>query len=210
MKPRIGYHVILNRAKAVGNAEFKRPAQIPADVGIAGSTFRAFRTSGLQPSKLYRKWTSTKAKKIIQRKKKWESRKDFLELHSELAASWAALWNLRAARPIKVSEKYKIVDLFVKALAFTKGHEFEKCRGFFYKFGNIPLDKFSLLLIRDIFVGIILTDSPRMGDIKDKETYDYLQKVLFDLSSSARVPNLALDIYAWNSKHRKNSGRYQS
>jgi hypothetical protein len=200
MKPRLCFAADMIEAKRIGDAAFAKPSKMPPDHGIGGNTFRAFQRAGLQPSKLFQTWVADSATAILKEKQRDACRQGFLDLHAKLSDSWRSYWNEHAKREIKTSEKYKVVDLYIKALAKHTDHDFENLRPFFYQFGNVPLDRFSLLLIREEFLGVILSKNPSMGDVADDETYHYLQDELFRHTSSAKVPNLAFDIYAWDLK----------
>lgn len=97
--------------------QFEAERKMPADLGITGSTFRAYRGSGGCPSATFRSWAAGEAYALINRRAV-QNRKDFLELHGELASSLSAHWSRTGLRNLTVAEKYKIVDLFVKAVAF--------------------------------------------------------------------------------------------
>jgi hypothetical protein len=201
MKPRTGSSEILEEAAESANRAFLDASPLPLNYGIGGNTFRAFRSSGMQPSVFYRSWVTDVALHILGRTSTPSTRDEFIALHAELSVSLAGLWRQRSVRAIKVSEKYKIVDLFIKALAFSKGHEFLHLRQPFFEFGNVPLDRFSLLLVGKLFCGVILSKNPSMGDITDEETYWSVQEEIFCLTSKAGVPNLAIDHFAWNANH---------
>lgn len=190
----------LKSAQRATEFEFRHGKVMPADLGITGSTFRAYRNCSSSPSEIYRAWAVEKGFRAVALHPV-TTREEFLSLHKSLTSSFEKSWNRSGCRPLTFAEKYKVVDLFTKALAFSKGHECEESRFGLYRFANIPLDKFSLLAVSKLFYGIVVDDSPRMGHIKDIETYDFLQSQIFQLTCSAEVPNLAFDHYAWNLTH---------
>lgn len=124
---------------------------MPEDLGITGSTFRAYRHCGGSPSATFRSWASDEAYALINRRAV-ENHKDFLELHGELAESLSAHWSRAGLRNLSVDQKHKIVDPFTKAVAFNSGHPCEDKREPLYRYSYIPLDKFSLIAIDSLFI----------------------------------------------------------
>ena len=187
---------------AFGQAQrqFEAGRKMPTDLGITGSTFRAYRNCGGSPSATFRSWATGEAYALINRRAV-QNRKDFLKLHGELASSLSAHWSRTGLRNLTVAEKYKIVDLFVKAVAFTSAHPSEKEREALYHYGNIPLDKFSLIAIDSLFYGIVVNPTPSMGHIRDEQTYGFLQDQIYRLTQATNIPNLVFDHYAWNLTH---------
>lgn len=179
---------------------YKNPDKMAKDLGIGGSTFRSFRNFDKSPSEIYRNWVNAKGYKLV-KQKTLASRKDFLLLHEELVNSFENHCKELGCREPFISETNKVVDLFTKALAFGTGHPCEQQREGLYKYANIPLDKYSLTAIRELFYGIVVSKNPSMGDVQHVDTYDFLQSQIFELTSSIGVPNLVFDFYAWNMNH---------
>ena len=181
--------------------EMRKNRAMPKDMGITGSTFRAYRNChGRRPSEVYKEWAKSSGMAIVSGGS-IESRKQFTDLHSSLASSFSDSWKNAGNRSLLVSEKFKVVDLFVKALAFRSQHNCEEQRNGLFRFANIPLDKFSLLALTDLFVGVVISKAPSMGDIRDIETYEYLQDFIYDATRSLGLPNLVFDFYAWDAFH---------
>lgn len=180
--------------------EFNAAEKMPADLGITGNTFRAYSKCGTSPSAVYRKWAISQGFSLIEQHDVHD-RKSFQALHKKLLESLVKYWNKEASRDLSFAERHKIVDLFVKAVSFHSGHSCEKARIGLYHYGNIPLDKFSLLAISDLFYGIVVSPAPSMGHIRDQQTYNFLQNQIFLLTQAENLPNLVFDHYAWNLKH---------
>lgn len=180
--------------------EFDAAKSMPADIGITGSTFRAYRNCAASPSSVYREWAQSKGYSTINQNPV-SDRKSFQTLHEALLRSLADYWHTQGLRDLSFSERHKIVDLFVKAVAFRSGHACVAARSSLYNYANIPLDKFSLLAISDLFYGIVNSPTPSMGHIRDQETYDFLQAQIFSLTQKEGLPNLVFDHYAWNLAH---------
>lgn len=185
--------------KAIKKTEscYKNPKKMAKDLGIGGNTFRAFRNFGKPPSEIYRDWVHAEGYQLVT-KKALTSRNDFFLLHDQLVKSFQNYCKEFGCRDPLVSEANKIVDLFTKALAFRKGHPCEPQKEGLYKYANIPVDKFSLKAIKNLFYGIVISKDPSMGDVQCIDTYDFLQSQIFELTSSLRMPNLVFDFYAWN------------
>lgn len=188
--------------KAIKKAEsrYKNPKVMAKNLGIDRNTFRAFTNLGKPPSEVYRDWVNTKGHRLV-KKEKLTSRKDFLLLHGKLVKSFENHCKKLGCRELSISEKNKVVDLFTKALAFRTGHPCEEQREKLYKYANIPLDKFSLTAIGELFYGIVVSKKPSMGDIQYVDTYDFVQSQIFQLTSSLGVSNLVFDFYAWDMNH---------
>jgi len=201
MKTRANFVAAMAEAKRLSDREYFSPKALPRDLGIGGSTFRAYQRAGVSPSRIFRAWVDEEGKTILSSCLGRGSRSAFLKIHKRLTESWAAYWNSHAKRQIRVCEKYKAVDLYLKAIAFSGGHEFGHLRESLYRYGNTPLDKFSLGLVRNLFVGIVLSRQPSMGDIEDEESYWFLQRGLHASMRTTGTPNMAFDFYAWDHKH---------
>lgn len=164
--------------------------------GIHGSTFRSYRGFKIAPSKIYSEWVvSIRNDSIIRNLQSVNSRKKFLNFHRELQGSLDAFWYKRQKKRLTIAQRNKIIDLFLKYLGRT-----QQCKNII-TYGNVPLDKFSLLLVSDMFYGVVVSKKPSMGDIRDIETYDFLQDLIWKLTSREKIPNLYFDYFAWNSKH---------
>jgi hypothetical protein len=196
----------LRKASKESLSCYKNPREMATNLGIGGTTFRAFTNFGQPPSEIYRDWVHAKGYQLVE-KNPLASRKDFLSLHGQLVKSFKNYCKRFGCRELSISETNKVVDLFTKVLAFRTDHPCEQQRKGLYKYANIPLDKFSLIAIRELFYGIVLSKNPSMGDIKHTETYDFLQSQIFQLTSSLDVPNLVFDFYAWNMSRSQTSGR---
>lgn len=188
--------------KAIKKAEsrYKNPQKMAPNIGIGTNTLRAFTKLGKPPSVVYRDWVNTKGYRLVE-KEKITSRKGFLLLHGKLVKSFENYCKKLGCRELTISEKNKVVDLFTKALAFRVGHPCEQQREGLYKYANVPLDKYSLTAIQELFYGIVVCKNPSMGDIQQVDTYDFLQSQIFQLTSSLRAPNLVFDFYAWDMNH---------
>ena len=190
----------LKKAIKEAKSKYKNPKEMTKDLGIAGNTFRTYEHFGKPPSKVYKDWVKNKGYQLV-KKHRLASRKDFILLHKQLVRSFENYCKKFGCREPSFSEKNKVVDLFTKALAFSVSHPCEQQRVGLYYYANIPLDKYSLTAIRKLFYGIIVCNNPSMGDIREVETYNFLQSQIYQLTSSMGVPNLVFDYYSWNMNH---------
>jgi hypothetical protein len=190
----------LKKAIKITDSDYKNPKEMTKDLGIGGNTFRSYRNFGKSPSKIYRDWVKNKGYKLVMQKT-LASRDDFILLHEQLVWSFENHCKKFGCRELSSSEKNKVVDLFTKALAFSVSHPCGQQREGLYNYANIPLDKYSLTAIRELFYGIIVCNNPSMGHVRDRDTYNFLQSQIFQLTSSMGLPNLVFDYYAWNMNH---------
>jgi hypothetical protein len=197
---RKGAEHILNSATSIADESFNNPKRMSKDFGITGSTFRAYRSCSTSPSLVYKNWVNNNGYAIIGDFSS-NHRSGFTELHQRLTQSLEKSWSESGNRDLTVSEKYKLVDLFCKAVAFSIDHPCLNSREFLYKHANIPLDKFSLLLVKKLYFGIVISKNPSMGDIDSLETYLFLQDMIYKTTEALNIPNLVFDILAWNETH---------
>lgn len=171
--------------------------------GISGNTFRSYVNFNIPPSLLYREW----AKKTVSEEYFLKSLadiknyQDFLKVHEYTQKSLDRFWKQKQNKSLTLAQRNKIIDLFIKFLSRAEIQEFSDLNKTLLQFGHIPLDKFSLLAVKDCFYGIVLSPNPRMGDIDNMDTYYFIQNQIRDLMIETRLPNLFFDFYAWNLQH---------
>lgn len=173
--------------------------------GIAGNTFRAYVNFKKQPSITYREWAkkTVTGTNFLRNLNDIEKYDDFLKVHRYLQRSLDRFWERAQGKPLTLPQRNKIIDLFIKFLSTSEIEGFQSLNKILLGFGHIPLDKFSLLAVKDCFYGIVLAPNPSMGDIKDAGTYDFIQNQIRELMIEAKLPNLFFDYYAWNLMHDK-------
>lgn len=171
--------------------------------GIAGNTFRAYVKYKKQPSLIYREWakeTVTEAN-FLKKLNCINKYDEFLKVHKYLQGSLDRFWKREQGKSLTFSQRNKIIDLFIKFLSKSEIEEFHSLNQILLEFGHIPLDKFTLLAVKDCFYGIVLAPNPSMGDIRETDTYDFIQNQIRELMIDAKLPNLFFDYYAWNLQH---------
>ena len=190
----------LRRVRAEARKFYAERRSISNNWGIDGSTFRAFRGIRPRPSKLYKAWVDKHGLRKINKLTRPYTRKSFEDLHCKLVRSLELYCKRKANRPLTIAEKFKLVDLFIKAISRSNSIT-QQISEFLVQYGHIPLDKYSLNAIKELFYGIVVCNEPRMGNIEDKETYTFIQSQIYLLTSKSKVPNLYFDFYAWEMKH---------
>ncbi|MCL4243868.1 MAG: hypothetical protein KJ002_01870, partial [Candidatus Dadabacteria bacterium] len=107
----------LKKASKEALSCYKNPREMAANLGIGGTTFRAFKNfcKPLRPSEIYRDWVNTKGYQLVMQET-LTSRKDFLFLHGQLVKSFKNYCKKLGCRELSISEANKVVDLFTKIL----------------------------------------------------------------------------------------------
>lgn len=182
---------------------FSNPPLFDKNYGIDQSTFRAYRGFKFKPSEIYRNWAQEMANNtaFINQVIHITSYDDFKTIHSGARDNLANVWKSKQGRELAVPYLNKLIDLYFKFLTTCNMQSDSKFNANIVCFGHIPLDKYSLLAIKYLFYGIVLSKNPSMGDITDMQTYYFLQDQIRSLMNAANLPNLYFDYYAWNSKH---------
>jgi hypothetical protein len=181
---------------------------IDSILGVSGNTFRAIRTEKEKPSIIYINWIKEIRENDILYKKiqKINSRKGFQKYHTELCESLNRFWRKVEGTDISFSHNRKLVDLLILNLARVNHPKYKKMHEKCQKFGNVPLDKYTLEKVKEYFYGIVISKSPSMGDITDKRTYDFIQDQIYGLM---KIPVMLFDGYAerekYNQKQKKSN-----
>ena len=185
----------LRRVRAKARKFYAERKSIANNWGIDGSTFRAFRGFSTSPSKLYKAWVDKHGLRKINELTRPYTRKSFEDLHCNLVRSLEQYWKRKSDRQLTIAQKFKVVDLFIKAISRSNSMT-QPVNEFLVQYGHIPLDKYSLNAVKELFYGIVVCNEPRMGNIEDKETYTFIQSQIYLLTSKSKVPNLYFDVYA--------------
>jgi len=166
--------------------------------GIAGDTFRSYVNFNNRPSLIYRKWAkkTVSGKDFLKRLNDIKNYQDFLKVHKSIQKSLDRFWKQKQGKSLTLAQRNKIIDLFIKFLSTAEIEGFIGLNNTLLQFGHIPLDKFSLLAVKDCFYGMVLCPSPRMGNIDEIETYYFIQNQIRELMIKAKLPNLFFDFYA--------------
>lgn len=190
----------LRRVRAEARKFYAERKSIANNWGIDGSTFRAFRGLSTSPSKLYKAWVDQHGLRKINELTRPYTRKSFEDFHCNLVRSLEQYWKRKSNRQLTIAEKFKVVDLFIKAISRSNSIT-QPVNEFFVQYGHIPLDKYSLNAVKELFYGIVVCNEPRMGNIEDKETYTFIQSQIYLLTSKSKVPNLYFEFYAREVNH---------
>ncbi len=194
--------LINNKEKAIHYFSNLENSLTNSNFGIAGNTFRSFRSFEYPPSIVYKEWINKNNifKIYLPLLNRINSYESFLEIHKSISNNLDMFWTEKQKKKLSVSQKYKIIDLLLKFLAKVKYQRFNNINKNIVKFAHIPLDKYSLIAIKKFFFGIVISSKPSMGDIKDEETYFFIQNQIRNLTKLVKIPNLYFDYYAWDLK----------
>lgn len=187
--------ILKSKKSAKGYFSEKPESDEIKSFGISGSTFRAYRNFDPPPSQLYRSWSAEEMERLNKFTISDPSREGFLKLHREMSDRLNSSKKSKALTP---AQHFKLIDLFVK---FSSRYcENQNLKNFLVSYGNIPLDKFSLQLVGELFYGVVISQNPSMGHISNENTYHLLQKRIYSFTSEIGIPNLYFDHFAWNSR----------
>ena len=171
--------------------------------GLGSNTLRAYRGFKQKPSEVYRNWAKKMVHddEFIKRISAIQTYNDFLDIHDAIRDDLNSCWKQKQGIGLEIPYLNKMIDLFFKYLSKVSADGTDKFSVNIVYYGHTPLDKFSLMAIKDLFYGIVLSKKPSMGDVGDMQTYSFLQDQIRVLMNDANLPCLYFDYYAWNAKH---------
>ncbi len=165
--------------------------------GVAGNTFRAFRGYNLAPSVVFRNWAKERTEKIINHDSKTKlNQKSFITWHNDLVNSLGSYWLESQGDALSFSHNRKLIDLYVKWLS-----QFQFQHYTFHldlnRFSYCALDSQTLSKINKCYSECLPINKASMGDIYNKNTYDFMQKIVHDFCLSCSATPLEFDYWAW-------------
>lgn len=168
---------------------------------VGGNTFRAFRCNGKnKPSEVFREWAQRAlSKRTLDELSKVRSQRKYDEWLWRLVRNFQKEWNSKM-RPIPYGPHVKLVNLLVKFLCTSDVIDQTKIRRFIW-FLHVPLDSYTIAAVRKIVAVGPIRKNATMGFIKSRELYDTLQLEIRTIARKAKVPPIALDCLAWDSRH---------
>lgn len=169
---------------------------------VDNSTFRAFHQSQgyvktYKPSSIFRVWAYnflTKNIEVIKSKENFES------LRSIALEELENFWKSEDRGTPKFYQLNKLIDLFFKALPLWNKLDIET-KEWIFNNTNVPLDKFSLALLRKWSSELEIHENASMNFINEKN-YDEFQKAIKDICKSIDIPVIVFDLFAWNESHK--------
>jgi len=172
-----------------------------ANYGVGANTFRALGVYGEAPSKVYQAWAKAVCDRLdpVELAKQISSRAGFERWHASLAVTLERRWRKAyPGRPLSVAHKYKLVDLFIKWLS-RYDHGCTEFTNALVDHANCPLDSQALAKLNACLKHALPISSPRMGDIKTEQTYQFCQALVEGFAVSNGASKLLFDYYAWKS-----------
>lgn len=166
-------------------------------VGVAGSTYRAFRNLPHKPSEVFRMWACAFLEKSLPDLKKVRSEDDY---QSQVHIATIALckhWDKQMCSKLGYGRGAKLLNLVLKKLACLHGFDH------LIKLQHIPLDSYTIRGLRKIAPELHIKSDATMNFIETPEQYNLFQNKIRDISRKAGTPAIHYDILAWDLAHRK-------
>lgn len=166
--------------------------------GIAGNTFRAFINFEKPPSKVYQDWAKSTTKRLFEDQNipRISSQIEFDNWHSEVVDSLKTFWREAQNGDLKFAYTFKAVDLYIKWLSSLKECPKQLCDGIL-KFGYCALDSQILKRLNECLSGALPIKNPSMGDISNRNTYDFCQTLIEGFCVKYGGTRLLFDYFAW-------------
>ncbi len=181
----------------------KQIAQRPIDVhdisfGLAGNTFRAYRTLKSTPSQIFRTWAKNNTERLAKRQptENISTREGFLKWHGGLYLSLQKQWKISEGKQLPLAHCYKLVDLYIK---WISAHQF-KDKAFIdaiVKNANCPLDRQVLERLNECYSLALPIFKPSMGHIHNQNTYNLCQELIAEFSQQCGGSRLLFDYWTW-------------
>lgn len=166
--------------------------------GISGSTFRAFKDCKVPPSKVYQDWAKSTTKRLFESQKipNLSSQIEFDNWHIGVIDSFKTFWEREQGEERIFAHTYKVVDLYIKWLSSLKECPKQLCDGIL-KFGYCALDSQILIKLNECLSGALPIRNPSMGDISNRNTYDFCQTLIEGFCVKYGGTRLLFDYFAW-------------
>jgi hypothetical protein len=167
------------------------------------STIRAFHFSKgyvktYKPLSIFRVWadqflSDPKNIKLI------KSKQDFKKLRKVALKSLKNFWYKEDGGKPKFYQFNKLIDLLFKCLPLWNELD-NKTKEWIFKNSNVPLDKFSLDLLRRCNDKLNIPKNASMSFIDNSTNYYKMQKEIKKICKD--IPAIVFDLYAWDESHR--------
>lgn len=180
-----------------------KPSLVQLLYGAIGkNTFRAFSGMPQPPSRIIREWEffyfsrPTTLDTILG----IQSQKEYDAWHARFCRSFARYWQSAMGEPIGFGPSTKLPNLIMKLFVLWNGlGKAERKR--LIKYLHVPLDRYSLVAIRNCLPEANIPSNATMGFITDKDGYWCIQNELRRIARKARVAPIHYDVLAWNYRH---------
>lgn len=168
--------------------------------GVGGNTFRAYTGWVSSPSVTYRKWANEVWNQLNSRtlESELETIEGFKAWHGSLAISLQSEWVRMYERPLKFAHLHKLIDLFVKWLS-SHNLSSPKLSECLLLRANCALDSQTLNKLNVCLCMALPISNPSMGDIHEKNTYNFCQDLIESFAAHYGGTRLMFDYFAWQS-----------
>lgn len=188
-------------------------------ISVSGSTFRAYRNSSLYtPSSVFRNWAYERffnngifIKEINSADfaNTYKTKRAFKNFHDRVCNDLRDYWQSKNKQTFSIDygQQRKLVDLFLKHF-ITFENLNEKSRNSLIHLINVPLDKYSLYFLKNIYEKEKNIANPSlksmkntvsMGFIDDEKHYWFIQDLIQKYCEN--YPAIYYDFVAWNKEH---------
>lgn len=170
-------------------------------IGVSGSMFRVFR-GVTKPSVIYQEWAfaQTQSEEFEREVSSLDKQEQFENLHFRLGESLALYWQNKTGQQLILARRFKLLDLFIKRaceLRLPRPMMNDKL----LTFGHVPLDRWVFIALDNIFSGIFLLTGRSMGQVKNKQSYQFYQnlirQLMCELKPPDKYPALYFEFHAW-------------
>ncbi len=177
---------------------------------VGGNTFRAFKHMPQRPSQVYRSWAYKRLQdtKVVEQIGNLNSQEEYDWWIEDFSTNFRSYWSRRMGKEKRIpyGPSRKLPNLLMKHVVLWNNFDKEQ-RSSLIRFLHIPLDRYSLLAIRNCIlephrqiVGRI-PKNVTMKFVGSPAKYNALQSCFRAVAEEAKVPAIYLDVLAWNKSH---------
>ena len=109
-------------------------------------------------------------------------------------------WQERMGKRMEYGPGRKLPNLLLKEFMLWSGLN-EQRRQELIGFLHVPLDKYTLVGIRNCITDPEIPKTATMKSVTGETMYDQLQSAIRQIASMAGVPSIYFDVLAWNMSH---------
>jgi len=169
---------------------------------VDASTIRSFHSSKgyvkkYKPLSIFRVW-AYKQLSDIEFINKIDSKQNFVEIRGKAIKSLMDFWHTKDNGNPEFYQFNKLIDLFFKCLPLWEELNMQT-KEWIFSNTNVPLDKFSLDLLRQCNDGLGINKNVSMNYIKE-DNYNILQMEIKAICKD--IPSIIFDLYAWDENHK--------
>jgi len=171
---------------------------------MRGNTARAYKRGKCYqnhtPTSIFKHWLHNYFFNDAETLRQLEEGTNFELIHASAVDGLKRFWEEKEAgiEGMAYYHYAKLIDLLFKSVARWDKLSEER-RLWFFEHVNVPLDKYSLLILREFNPNYHIP-APSMNFVKDKEHYDKIQKDIREMI--APFSPLLFDLYAWDYRRR--------